>query len=206
MHLVSHFPRSLRLALRGACLLLAAASAARAAQAPAQPTLPSLPSLPQVDLTALVNERKDFVDAKSLAKAGTLVAAQAALTRGNTARTNTPEWHFETSGKLILLAHDLARDNSPQTVKDVANLTLQQLTQAADATTDSKVKAQAKAASGFVQERLLGDFPSAITAYRAAAQLSPTDTTIQETLGRLERTDAILQARLQAAKAAAAKR
>ena len=50
--------------------------------------------------------------------------------------------------------------------------------------------------AGFIQQRYVGDPAAALASYRAALALSPNDKSIKENLDRLEKSDAILRARL----------
>jgi tetratricopeptide (TPR) repeat protein len=149
------------------------------------------------------NERKILADAKTLVKGNSLAAAEAKLTSLNVAKANTADWHMETNHRLMQLADSLARDGQRSTTKGLVTQSLQHLDEAeklALAAKDVRGQAQAKAATGKIHERYLGDPVAAIAAYQAALKLTPTDKGIEEALDRLQRSYANAQAKVKAAK------
>jgi hypothetical protein len=145
--------------------------------------------------------RKTMADAKSQAKKLDVNSAEQTLTKNNVFKANTPEWHQETTRKLLHLAHDLAREgNSTAAVTTLANQSLQHLSQMEALAKDNPTKARAKAASAYIYERFSGDPTSAIAAYKAALLLAPDDAATKEALDRLEKADANLRAKIHAPK------
>lgn len=161
-------------------------------------TLPSAADLAKASPLGAQASRAAIDSAKTLAKSNDLGAAEQALTKVSAFQANTPDWHVETTQKLVAVAHELSRDGatSPATITALANKSLQHLSQVETGSTDSRVKANAKAMAGFIQQRYVGDPAAALASYRAALALSPNDKSIKENLDRLEKSDAILRARL----------
>lgn len=161
-------------------------------------TLPSAADLAKAVPLGAQATRAAIDSAKALAKGNDIVAAEQALTKVSSFQANTPDWHVETTQKLVAVAHELSREGatSPATITALANKSLQHLSQVETTATDARVKANAKAMAGFIQQRYVGDPAAAITSYRAALALSPNDKSIKENLERLEKSDAILRARL----------
>ena len=135
------------------------------------------------------------------AKGNNLVAAEQTLTAQSLFAANTPEWHLETSQKLMQMTVSLAQvGKSDQAVNAAANLALQHLNQAVLTSTDQRSQATAKASAAFIYQRYLGDPVSALNYLEAAAKLNPNDPAIQQALTRLQNADAKLRSRIQAAK------
>lgn len=144
--------------------------------------------------------RKDLGDAKMLAKGNNIAAAEQALTRSNGFQKDTPEWHFETTQKLMQAAHDLSKEgkNSEAATRALAVQSLQHLTDVAAIAKDNATKSKAKSGSAFIQDRYLGDPTAAIASYQAALQLTPNDPAVKEALDRLQKADANLRAKIRA--------
>lgn len=210
----SRFPQTLtssRFLLGGVVLFLAvprlvlAQNAQGGGQAVAQ--VPAGTSALAAGLGALADKRqddfrKDFSDAKGLAKSNNIAAAEVALTKSNIFQKDTPDWHFETTQKLLQTAHDLSKEGTGNaaSVQALATQSLQHLSDAAAATKDSAAKARAKAQSAFIYDRYMGDPTTAIATYKAALQLAPADQTVKEALDRLEKADANLRAKIRPAR------
>jgi hypothetical protein len=149
---------------------------------------------------ASVNSGKDALqsldDAKTFAKSGNVAAVEQALTQSSAFKTNSTEWHLETTQKLIQTAHELARDGNSSSVNAIALQSLQHLDQVALTAKNANDKSRAKATAGFVYERFIGDPTSAIASYKAAVQLNPNDKASQEALQRLQDADANLRAKI----------
>lgn len=144
----------------------------------------------------LADLRKDASDAKDLAKSNNIAAAELVLTKTNAFQKDTPEWHFETTQKLLQTANDLSKEGKGTAVRALATQSLQRLNDAATATKDNAVKAKAKADAAFIHDRYMGDPTTAIATYKAALQLAPTDKNVKEALERLEKADANLRAKI----------
>lgn len=141
--------------------------------------------------------RKSVDDAKASARVNDIPAAEAAITRNSRFAANTAEWHMETTQKLADIARELSREGSKGAVPALIARALHHVDQVAVRTTDVRARGQAKAAAAVIHEQLAGDPAAAIAAYRAAVTLDPNDAGTKEALGRLERADAILRARIQ---------
>ena len=147
------------------------------------------------------NFRQNLDQAKTLAKSRDIAAAEKALTKDNTAQADTPEWHMETTHKLMQAAGDLAREgNNAAVVASLATQSLQHLNQVCAAATDSKAKANAKVSMAYIQERFQGDPVAAMASYQAALALAPNDKGAAEALERLQKADANLRAKIRSTK------
>jgi hypothetical protein len=153
-----------------------------------------------VQLPASSELRKSKDDAKALAKANNVTGAENALTRTNRFQANTPEWHLETSHKLVETARELTKDGFGAAATALVTQSLQHLNQTASIATDARTKAQAKASAAVIYERFVGDPAAAITNYQAALQFNPDDVATKEALERLQKADAALRARIRPAK------
>jgi hypothetical protein len=141
--------------------------------------------------------------AKAKIKNNDLSGAESILTATNPFAPNTANWHLDTSHSLMDLADQMSREANKKNVSAVVTQVLQHLDTCgtlARQSGDAQSQAQAKAAAGFIYERYRGDTASAIASYQAALQLQPNDKALQETLERLQKTDANLKARLQSRK------
>ncbi len=145
---------------------------------------------------SLPDDEQAVSNAKALANANDLAAAEQAITRSNQAKPNTAAWHLESAHRLLETARQLAHEGNPSSAWGLAKLSLQHLDQVAALTKDDKIKAQAKAQAAFIHLRYSGDATSAITDYTAALQLDPTDRGSQEALARLKTAEANLLARV----------
>jgi hypothetical protein len=161
---------------------------------------PLAPAAQPIDKGPPADSRKAIGDAKALIKGNDLVAAEKKLTDANLSAPDTAAWSLETSTRLLQVAGELAREGtSKDKIPAVVVRTLQHLdTSPATALGkgDGRSQAQAKALAGFIHERYRGDLPSAIASYRAAAKLDPDDPAIRESLDRLERIEANLNAKI----------
>ena len=147
------------------------------------------------------DQRKAQADAKNLVKGSNVTGADQRLASSNATQANTASWHQETSQKLMQVAESFSREGDSAHSKVVITQTLQHLDSAATlahGNGDAPGEASARAMAGFIQERYHGDIASAIASYQAALKATPNDKAIQEQLSRLQRTDAVLRARIHA--------
>lgn len=177
--------------LAGALLALGGAALA---QVP--PLGPTRPNDPAKQAQALANYRAGLGNAKALATANNLVAAEAALVPLNVAKPNTAAWRIETAQRLVHLADQLGREGQTRNVAALANSALQHLVQAELLATNVRSRVAAKSLAGFIHERYLANRAAALASYQAAAALSPTTALkAQEAATRLQKTDDTLAAR-----------
>jgi hypothetical protein len=138
-------------------------------------------------------------EAKALAKSGSIDGAEAKLTELNLAIADSPAWQMETSQRLLQLASTLSRENSAAQASAVVGRALLRLTQAnekAVETANVGGRAQVAMLSGHLHERFRGDSASAIASYKAALALEPKNRAAKEALERLQRSEAVLRARI----------
>jgi tetratricopeptide (TPR) repeat protein len=135
-------------------------------------------------------------DAKALAKANNLAAAERSLTKFNIFKANTADWHMETMQRLVHAANVLAQEGDPDTATALARQSLLHLDQAKGLTRDVRTQARAHALAGLIQQYFIGDPTAAIASYQAALQLAPDDAPTQEALDQLQKADANLRAKI----------
>lgn len=168
----------------GALLLLLASSAW------AQPAIPPGPAKKdEAAEAAQAAYRNALGNAKALAKANHLAAAEQALAQLNLALANTAEWHLETAQRLVQLAEQVARDGAPANVAPLVRQALQQLALAEQRATTPGATLNAKLLAGFIHERFLADAKSALASYQAAVQLAPDSAEAKEKSERMQKTD-----------------
>ncbi|MBI5693765.1 MAG: hypothetical protein HZC55_27135 [Verrucomicrobia bacterium] len=154
-------------------------------------------------LTRTADFRRATVEAKDLARMQDIDGAERKLTTLNVTETGTMEWHRETAGRLIRVADELVREGARGQGAALANRTLQRL---ADCVTlakrcgDKRSEADAKALAGWIHERYRGNIRTALAVYRDAAELAPEDRSVKEALDRLQQAEAMLNARVRAAR------
>jgi hypothetical protein len=139
--------------------------------------------------------RTGMETAKGLAAAGNVARAEETLTSLNKTTRDSAEWHIETAQRMIQLAEQLAREARPAAVPGLATAALQHLVVAQNTAKNAKVKASAKAMTGYIQERYLANQVAALAAYQGAADLAPTSTKAKEALARLQGTEDNLRAK-----------
>lgn len=168
----------------------------------AQPASPPNKDTPGTSVPAsmALDFRAAKAAARLLAKSNRIKDAEDELVRSNKFQPNTPEWHLETSQKLVDTARELAREGATDPVSALANQSLMHLDRVAALMADARTKGQAKAAAALIHERLLGDTPAAIASYQAALALDPNDAGSREALEHLKAADANLRAKIRQAK------
>lgn len=171
------FPRGL---IAAACLLSLTAVVSHA-----QP-----PGRTAAQAQSLVRHRAAQEQAKSSAARGDFASAARTLDDLSAAPAGSAERSFETAQRLTLLAGNLARAGNGAGAQTAASTALQYLADAARRTNDPDLKAAIQGQAGFLHERYLGDLASAKAAYRAAAQLTPTNAAALEKAEKFEAVDA----------------
>jgi hypothetical protein len=185
---------------RGSLAVLLAAVVAQAAGAQSAPVA-TVPGGENIARTA--DFRRVTGEAKELARIQDIDGAERKLKSLNATEADSMEWHRETAGRLIRVADDLVREGARGQGAALATRTLQRL---ADCVTlakrrgDKRGEADAKAIAGWIHERYRGDTRTALASYREAAILAPDDRSVKESLDRLQQAEAILNARLRAAR------
>lgn len=136
--------------------------------------------------------------ARSRLKGNDPAGAEEYLTASNPFEPNTAYWSLDAARAWLLLADELSKESDRAGIAAAVARTLELLTVAYGQARQAglgRMQASAKTAEAVVHERYRGDPNAAIASYRAALALQPDDLMTQETLGRLERSLAILQAR-----------
>ncbi len=153
---------------------------------------------PAVGLAQAANQR-----AKQRILADDLAGATEAIEAAIPYERDTAAWHLDAARQWSAVADDLSRGALATKNADSIARTLSHLDQAAAQAQqkgDKRTQAAAKAAAAHIHERFRGDPAAALAGYRAALTLQPDDAMSRESLDRLERSLAILQARLPVAR------
>lgn len=138
-------------------------------------------------------------EAKALAKNGNIEGADAKLSELNLAVEGSPAWQMETSQRLLQLASTLSRENAAAQASAVVGRALLRLTQANEKAVETGNvggRAQVAMLSGHLHERFRGDSTSAIASYKSALALEPKNRAAKEAIERLQRSEAVLRARI----------
>jgi len=178
----------MRLQLATVCVSLVLGTQFTFGQTPPPPP-PGSPSATQAAASAArqASERQAFSDAKALAKAGSVAAAEQRLLQVNLHATGTAAWERESGGRLLQLVAQLRASAQFAPAGTLAASALLHVQNAASMASTPRERAAAKAAAGMVYERFLGDAAQALANYQAALDLVPTSTNYKLARDRMAR-------------------
>lgn len=148
-------------------------------------------------------QKKTMAEMKALLKSEGVLSVEQHLSRDNTEKVGTAEWHTQTTNQLLALASAAIREGNGKSASQAITRSLQHLDDAsriALSENDKKRQAHAKLLSGVVHERFTGDVNLALAAYKSAIDADPDNESAKEAYDRLEQSLAILNLRVKAAK------
>lgn len=105
-------------------------------------------------------------------------------------------WHLELAVLLMRLVHDVQQEGRCSILNALVSSAAGHLTQAEVLSTTRSEQAQAKALTGLLNERYIGNISAAALSYRAASQLNPNHPFARKSAERLERSEDSLRRRL----------
>ena len=158
-------------------------------------TRPVLLALP---VDQVISSSKSLNEAKMQVVIGDTPGAVRKLATQNISKTDTADWHLETTQRLIEMAGRFSLEGNIRDSKAVVTESLRQLDQAATRAKNDKdlaAEARAHSAAGAIQDRYRGDPVSAIGSYQAALRANPADKGAKEALERLQKSYANVLAR-----------
>jgi hypothetical protein len=121
-------------------------------------------------------------------QSGNVSEARSKLAAFNFAKPGTPEWHLETTARMVDIAESFARKGNAKDAKTTIGIALAELDSAglaAAAAGDKSSQSCAKAASARLHERFRGDPVAALADFEAALVLDPSDAETRAAYERL---------------------